>query len=85
MSSRRAAIEPRLLSRKQAALYCGMCAATFDRICPVNPVDIGLRNHLFDRQDLDRWIDGLNAGKLGATDWLGRLGDDGHGDAHKGH
>lgn len=60
---RRMHIEPRLLSRKQAAAYCGMCAATFDRYCPVVPVELGIKDHRFDRHDLDRWIDQLGEGQ----------------------
>jgi hypothetical protein len=76
-------IEPRLLSRKQAAVYCGMCAATFDRVCPVPPVEVGLRTHLFDRRDLDRWIDALNANKSETRNWLAALDDDRNSHAHQ--
>ena len=81
----RLSIEPRLLPKAQAAAYCGMSLPTFDRLCPVNPVDLQLRGYLYDRKELDRWIDGLNAAAPPATDWVGAFDDDGHDSAHQGY
>lgn len=50
---------PRLLSRQQAAEYLGVSSDTFERICPVQPVDLEMRGLRFDREKLDAWIDGL--------------------------
>jgi predicted DNA-binding transcriptional regulator AlpA len=75
------AIEPRLLSRKQAAAYCGMCPASFDRVCPVRPVALGMKNLRYDRRSLDRWIDGLDYGVPHKRDWLAAFDHGRHGDA----
>lgn len=50
---------PRLLKRAQAADYVGVSIDTFDRICPVAPVDLGIRGFRWDRSKLDAWIDAL--------------------------
>lgn len=59
MTKRTAAeVEPRLLSREQAARYTGVSIPTFEATCPVKP--IGIRSRvLYDRKALDRWIDDL--------------------------
>lgn len=51
--------EPRLLSRDQAAFYCGLSAPTFAGACPVIPIKIRTRV-LYDRQLVDQWIDSLS-------------------------
>jgi hypothetical protein len=79
----RLSIEPRLLPKSQAAAYCGMSIPTFDRICPVNPVDLQLRGFRYDRRELDRWIDGLHGAVFSATDWVGAFDNDRNGSAHK--
>lgn len=53
---------PRLLKRSQAAEYLGISIDTFDRICPVHPVDLDMRGLRFDRKKLDAWIDALPDG-----------------------
>lgn len=54
-------IEGRLLTRAEAAAYCALSVPTFNMLCPVAPVPLGLgkRQKRFDRYDLDKWIDGL--------------------------
>ncbi len=52
--------EPRLLTQRQAAAYCGLCAENFKKACPVQPVSILRRIPRYDRHALDRWIDNLN-------------------------
>lgn len=77
MEARR--IEPRLLSKKDAAAYCAMSLPTFERLCPVNPVELGVRGYRYDRRALDRWIDGLNSTHPPKKNWLGAFDDgDGH-------
>ncbi len=78
----RLSIEPRLLPKSQAAAYCGMSIPTFDRICPVNPVDLELRGFRYDRRELDRWIDGLHGAASSATNWVGAFDNDRNGSAH---
>jgi hypothetical protein len=51
-------LTPRLLSRQEAAIYCGMSPTHFDeQIRPaVPPLDFGKHN-LWDIKALDRWFD----------------------------
>lgn len=52
----------RLLTRAQAASYCGLSVAAFAVRCSVAPIDFGdKRLERFDRLDLDAWIDALKA------------------------
>ncbi len=83
----KSAPEPRLLTRAQAAAYCGMSLPTFERLCPVDPVDLRMRGYLYDRKVLDRWIDGLSGPRSQEDeDWLGKLfGHDGHCNARTGN
>jgi hypothetical protein len=83
----KSAPEPRLLTRAQAAAYCGMSLPTFERLCPVDPVDLRMRGYLDDRKVLDRWIDGLSGPRSQEDeDWLGKLfGHDGHCNARTGN
>lgn len=53
------AIQPRLLSREEAAAYCGVSPASLDANCPVKPIRIG-RRALWDRRALDTWLDGAS-------------------------
>jgi hypothetical protein len=78
------AIEPRLLSRKQAAAYYGMSPASFERLCPVKPVDLGMKRYRYDRKSLDRWIDALDDGVLQKRDWLAAFDHGRHTDAPQG-
>ena len=52
-------LTPRLLSRDQAAAYCGMSPGLFQDTIgrEVHPVDIRGRRILWDLRALDRWID----------------------------
>lgn len=70
-------LPPRLLSRDQAAAYCGVAAGTLATHYKGPSVEIGNRV-LFDIRDLDAFIDSLkpNAVKSGpvtADEWLERL------------
>lgn len=49
---------PRLLSLQLASAYFGVCAARF-RALEIRPVRIG-RRVLWDRHDLDRFVDGMS-------------------------
>jgi hypothetical protein len=69
----RGIVTPRLLTRAQAAAYCGVCVATFSTLCPVQPVTLGQgkRLHRFDIVALDKWIDQLDSnGATSGRDWL---------------
>lgn len=67
------AIQRRMLSQSEAAMYCGLPAKKFPVICTVPPTEIGGRK-LFDKKQLDCWLDELASGELDSDDAvLGRL------------
>lgn len=69
-------ISPRLLTRQQAAAYCGVSVPTFTLHCPVPAVSFarGKRLERYDILSLDRWIDGLaRPHTAGPLDWLASL------------
>ena len=69
-------IVPRLLTRQEAAAYCGVSVPTFDGVCPVKAIALGNGKRLerFDRISLDGWIDSLalNSRRM-SKDWLAEL------------
>jgi hypothetical protein len=64
----------RLLTKAEAASYCGLSLGVFSTLCPVRPIALGNDKRLerYDIVELNKWIDGLGSGseKLG-RDWLG--------------
>jgi hypothetical protein len=81
----RVAVAPRLLTRRQAAEYCGVGIETFAMHCPVRPISLGPGKRLerYDIVALDRWIDLLNGRGTGSSrDWLAALEDENDGRAH---
>jgi len=48
----------RLLSQEDAAKYCGLPKSSFPTVCPIAPIRLRAKT-LWDRIDLDRWIDDL--------------------------
>ncbi len=68
---------PRLLTRAQAAAYCGVSVGSFSTLCPLSPIALGDDKRLerYDIVALNEWIDGLGSGssELG-KDWLRELG-----------
>ena len=75
-AAEKVAIVPRLLTRQEAAAYCGVSAPTFEGICPVKAIALGNGKRLerFDRVSLDGWIDSLARNGLGMSkDWLAEL------------
>jgi hypothetical protein len=77
---------PRLLNRKQAAEYCGVCVNTFVAhvASHVRAVAIGAKP-LWDLRQLDRWIDALSPDMTepSQADWLARLDKDDHSHARR--
>jgi hypothetical protein len=74
---------PRLLTREQAAAYCGVSVATLVNVCPVKPIALGDSKRLerYDVQSLDAWIDGFRSDLArSGEDWLAALdrNDDSH-------
>jgi hypothetical protein len=71
-------VVPRLLTRHQAAAYCGVSVSTFVGVCPIKAVALGNGKRLerFDRISLDRWIDSLASTQQPVgKDWLSELGN----------
>ena len=69
-------IAPRLLTRAQAAVYCGVSLPTFMGICPVRPIALGASKRLerYDLRDLEQWIDTFSGDKASCgRDWLATL------------
>ena len=58
-------IAPRLLTKSQAAAYCGLAPETFTVTCPVTPISlgVGVRMRRYDLHEIDKWIDGFKQGK----------------------
>ena len=55
-------VEKRMYNPSEAAHYCGVAIKHFKALCPVAPVSL-LRNEvLYDRIDLDAWIDTTKSG-----------------------
>lgn len=50
---------PALLTQEQAAVYCGVSADSFRRVCTIAPRDMGLNVLRWSRSQLDAWIAGL--------------------------
>jgi hypothetical protein len=71
-------ITPRLLTKAEAASYCGLGTATFENQCPVRPIALGHSKRLmrFDREALNAWIDELASGIMNKdNDWLAKMDD----------
>ena len=53
----------RLLTRAEAAAYCGVSLTSFDNICPVRSLALGADRRLerYDVQTLNEWIDRLGS------------------------
>jgi hypothetical protein len=69
-------IVPRLLTREQAAAYCGVSLPTFMGICPVRPIALGAGKRLerYDLRALEQWIDTFSGDKASCgRDWLAAL------------
>lgn len=70
-----AQLAPRLLKKEDAARYCGIDAARFQRVCPVRPVRLDGKVRRWDVRALDRWLDGLakTPESMSEEDWLEEL------------
>ncbi|MDB5597418.1 MAG: hypothetical protein JWM36_4379 [Hyphomicrobiales bacterium] len=73
----RQAIAPRLMTKAEAASYCGMSPGVFERTCPVIPVRFSERMVLFDVAKIDGWIDSLqqpkNRANRSVDDWIDNM------------
>lgn len=68
-------IDRRMLKQSEAAAYTGLTAKHFKNTCPVQPVQMRPGTSLWDKRDLDRWLDDLKQGQEFTTQdgILGRL------------
>lgn len=55
-------IGKRMLSRSEAASYTGLSIRLFQATCEVAPIAINPKKLLWDKHDLDRWIDNMKSG-----------------------
>lgn len=55
----------RMLSKKEASLYCRIPVNKFSSVCPVSPIDLGSGLLSYDLKDLDDWIES----KKGTTEF----------------
>lgn len=55
-------VEKRMLSPIEAASYCGLASKHFKVLCPVVPISMGGKSALYDKRDLDQWIDSEKSG-----------------------
>ena len=66
----------RILTEREAALYCGHSLPKFKGRCPVTPVLFPSGEKKYDMRDLDKWLDELKGAEIGTSDddILKRLG-----------
>lgn len=55
-------IEKRMLKQSEAASYTGLAVKHFKDTCPVQPIELRPGTVLYDKRDLDVWIDGIKTG-----------------------
>lgn len=74
------AVAPRMLTKEQAAAYCGISAPVFAASCSVRPTAMGRSDRLlrYDIRKIDRWLDGLGGSgqvgeRYGEPDWLAEM------------
>lgn len=60
-------VDVRMLKQSEAAEYVGLSVKLFKAVCPVQPVEIRPGTILWDKHDLDRWIDTMKEGAEMAT------------------
>lgn len=60
-------IERRMLKQSEAADYTGLPVKHFKTTCPVHPVEMRPGMSLWDKRDLDKWIDAMKEGAEMAT------------------
>lgn len=67
--------EKRMLKQSEAANYTGLPVKYFKATCPVPTVEMRPGTVLWDKRDLDKWIDAIKEGAEMATqdDILGKL------------
>ena len=68
-AARLAPISPRMLTKEQAAHYCGLSVPAFIGACPPPAVSLGKtsRTHRWDIRQLDRWLDTFTGSSSAAS------------------
>jgi len=68
-------IDKRMMKQSEAASYSGLPVKHFKAACPVRPVELKEGTLLWDRKDIDLWIDAVKSGAMTETrdEILGRL------------
>jgi len=56
--------EKRLLTRSEAASYMNLPETAFEDVCPVPPLEILAGEKLWDKRELDEWIDRRGRSKV---------------------
>ena len=67
-------VHRRMMTEAEAASYSGLPRKHFLASCPVQPVELYPGAILYDRNDLDHWIDTIKGGDDDAQAILARLG-----------
>lgn len=60
-------VEKRMLMLSEAASYTGLPTKHFKSVCPVQPFELQPGKVLWDKRDLDKWIDGMKIGTEAST------------------
>ena len=60
-------VEKRMLNASEAASYCGLAVKHFKVTCPVRSIQIRPGTVVWDKRDLDTWIDEMKEGSEAAT------------------
>jgi predicted DNA-binding transcriptional regulator AlpA len=60
-------IDKRMLKLSEAASYVGLALKHFKSACPVRPVELKGGTLLWDRRDIDTWIDDVKSGEVTET------------------
>jgi hypothetical protein len=64
----------RMLSKQEAALYCGLSASKFEALFPKGPTIMPTGQKVYDIKALDTWLDSLDKSSPDSDDAiLGRL------------
>ena len=60
-------VDKRMFKQSEAASYTGLPVKHFKAACPVRPVELIRRARLWDRRELDLWIDNVKSGSVTDT------------------
>mgnify|MGYP001829036972 CR=1 FL=1 len=60
-------VEKRMFSATEAAEYTGIPKTHFKSTCPVQPIELRPGTVVYDKRDLDVWLDGIKTGAEATT------------------